>query len=92
MINKQEIDYEQVLLVLNEIKEYFDFPQFARDFGSNAESMRKVVNATIEAVSKNEDEKLIKKSLRIIRDVATNAAGGVISSGIIALLSSISIG
>ena len=44
-----------------------------------------------EVVNNKEDEGLIKKSLRIIRDIAVNVAGGVISSGIIALLGTLPI-
>jgi len=92
MTNQQGLNYEQVLLILSEIKEYFDFPQFEKDFGESVDSMKNIVNTTMEAVANREDEGLIKKSLRIIRDIAVNAAGGLISSGIIALIGSLPIG
>ena len=89
MTNHQGLNYDQVLSILLEIKEYFDFPQFERDFGNSSESLKDLINATIQSVSNNEDETLITKSLRIIRDVAINASGGLISSGIITLLNNI---
>ena len=92
MEKNEGIDYAQVLGVLIEIKEYFAFPQFEKTFGENTESIKAVIESTIEAVNNKEDEGLIKKSLRIIRDIAVNAAGGVIASGIIALLGSLPIG
>lgn len=92
MVGQNGLNYEQVLLILSEIKEYFDFPQFEKDFRDSVESMKRMVNSTMEAVSAHEDEGLIKKSLRVIRDIAVNAAGGLISSGIIALISSLQIG
>lgn len=92
-VEKNEgLDYEQVLGVLIEIKEYFAFPQFEKTFSENTENIKDVIESTIRAVNNKEDEGLIKKSLRIIRDIAVNAAGGVIASGIIALLGSLPIG
>ena len=92
VVNQNGLNYEQVLLILSEIKGYFDFPQFEKDFGNNVESMKCMVDSTMEAVSAHEDEGLIKKSLCVIRDIAVNAAGGLISSGIIALINSLQIG
>lgn len=92
MNNVHGLDYEQVKIVLNEIKEYFDFPKFAETFGDNTENIKTVVEATLEAVNNNEDEGLIKKSLHIIRDIACNAAGSLIASGILALLGQLPIG
>lgn len=92
MEKHEGLDYEQVLGVLTEIKEYFAFSQFEKTFGENTKNIKAVIESTIEAVNSKEDEGLIKKSLRIIRDIAVNAAGGVIASGIIALLGSLPIG
>ena len=89
---RQGLDYEQVHAILVDIKEYFTFPQFEKTFGDSAESMKTMVSETIDAVDRHEDETLIKKSLRIIRDIAVNAAGGLISAGIISLLNSLPIG
>lgn len=92
MEKHEGLDYAQVLGVLAEIKEYFNFPQFEKTFGENTENIKAVIESTIHAVNNKEDESMIKKSLRIIRDIAVNAAGGVIASGIIALLGSLPIG
>ena len=92
MQTQEGLDYEQVLGVLTEIKEYFSFAQFEKTFGDNTDGIKEVIETTIEAVNNKEEEGLIKKSLRVIRDIAVNAAGGLISSGIIALLGTLPIG
>lgn len=48
-----------------------------------------VVKSTLEALDKNEDEGLIKKSLKILKDLAIGAGGSLIGSGILALLGTI---
>ena len=48
-----------------------------------------VVKSTLEALDKNEDEGLIKKSLKILKDLAIGAGGSLIGSGILALLGKI---
>lgn len=86
------LDYDQVLKVLSEIKEYFDYPKFHETFGCNTENVKAVVDSTIDAVKNKEDEGLIKKSLRILKDLAVGAAGSLIASGILALLGTLPIG
>lgn len=88
----QELDYEQVKSVLNEIRGFFDFPQFNAAFGENTENVKSVVENTLAAVENGDDEGLIKKSLRILRDLAVGAAGSLVASGIIALLGTLPIG
>lgn len=92
MTNTIGLDYEQVLKVLAEIKEYFEYPKFQETFGDNTENVKAVVESTIDAVKKEEDEGLIKKSLHILKDLAVGAAGSLIASGILALLGTIPIG
>lgn len=92
MVVTEGLDYAQVKSILCEIKEYFDLPKFQETFGDNSENIKTVVEATLDAVNKNEDEGLIKKSLRIIRDLAYNVTGNLIASGIIALISQLPIG
>lgn len=92
MVVSEGLDYAQVKDILCEIKEYFELPKFQDTFGDNAENIKNVVEATLVAVESNEDEGLIKKSLRVIRDIAYNAAGSLIASGIIALISQLPIG
>lgn len=48
-----------------------------------------VVKSTLEALDKNGDEGLIKKSLKILKDLAIGAGGSLIGSGILALLGTI---
>ena len=50
------------------------------------------VEETIKAAQDKEDENLIKKSLRVIKELATGAAGSLIASGILSLLGTLNIG
>jgi len=88
----QCLDYEQVKSVLNEIRGYFDFPQFHTAFGENTENVKSVVESTLASVENGDDEGLIKKSLRILHALAIGAAGSLVASGIIALLGTLPIG
>lgn len=92
MAVSEGLDYEQVKSVLCEIKEYFDLPKFQETFGDNADNVKNIVESTLEAVDTNEDEGLVKKSLRVIRELAYGAAGSLIATGIIALISQLPIG
>lgn len=91
MTNTQTLDYEKTLDVLKEIKSYIDFPQFSNTFQENAENVKNVIDSTIVAVEKKEDEKLIKKSLHLLKDLAIGAGGSLIASGILALLGTLPI-
>ena len=92
MTNTIGLDYAQTLKVLEEIKGYFDFPKFQETFGENADNVKAVVEETIKAAQDKEDENLIKKSLRVIKELATGAAGSLIASGILSLLGTLNIG
>lgn len=63
-----------------------------KTFGDNSENIKAVVEATIAAVENREDEGFIKKSLRVLRDLAVGAAGNLIASGILAYLGTLPIG
>ena len=91
MTNTIGLDYAQTLKVL-EIKGYFDFPKFQETFGENTDNVKAVVEETIKAAQDKEDENLIKKSLRVIKELATGAAGSLIASGILSLLGTLNIG
>ena len=92
MTNTIGLDYAQTLKVLEEIKGYFDFPKFQETFGENTDNVKAVVEETIKAAQDKEDENLIKKSLRVIKELATGAAGSLIASGILSLLGTLNIG
>lgn len=92
MGDSQGLDYEKAKSVLSEIQGYFDIPQFQDAFGENAENVKAVVTNTLESVEKGEDETLIKKSLRILRDIAVGATGNLVAAGILALLGTLPIG
>ena len=85
MDNTQGLDYEKTMTVLKEISGYFEYPQFQTTYGENAESVKQMVVDTITAVENKEDEGLIKKSLRILKDLTVGAAGSLIASGILSL-------
>lgn len=86
MTNSQTFNYDKALEVLKEIKEYVDFPQFQATFKENSENVKAVIEDTIKAVENKEDVGIVKKSLRILKDLAVGASGSLIASGIIALL------
>lgn len=88
----EELDYEKVKNVLTEICEYFALPQFQPAFGGNSDNVKSIVKETLDAVEKKEDETLIKKSLRVLREIAIGAAGNLIASGVVALLGTLPIG
>ena len=92
MTNTIGLDYAQTLKVLEVIKGYFDFPKFQETFGENTDNVKAVVEETIKAAQDKEDENLIKKSLRVIKELATGAAGSLIASGILSLLGTLNIG
>lgn len=86
MTNSQTFNYDKALEVLKEIKEYIDFPQFQTTFKENSEKVKAIIEDTIKAVENKEDVGIVKKSLRILKDLAVGASGSLIASGIIALL------
>lgn len=86
MTNSQTFNYDKALEVLKEIKEYIDFPQFQTTFKENSENVKAIIEDTIKAVENKEDVGIVKRSLRILKDLAVGASGSLIASGIIALL------
>ena len=86
MTNSQTFNYDKALEVLKEIKEYIDFHQFQTTFKENSENVKAIIEDTIKAVENKEDVGIVKKSLRILKDLAVGASGSLIASGIIALL------
>ena len=86
MTNSQTFNYDKALEVLKEIKEYIDFPQFQTTFKENSVNVKAIIEDTIKAVENKEDVGIVKKSLRILKDLAVGASGSLIASGIIALL------
>lgn len=86
MTNSQAFNYDKALEVLKEIREYVDFPQFQTTFKENSENVKTIIEDTIKAVESKEDVGIVKKSLRILKDLAVGASGSLIASGIIALL------
>ena len=89
MTNSQTFNYDKALEVLKEIKEYIDFPQFQTTFKENSENVKAIIEDTIKAVENKEDVGIVKKSLRILKDLAVGASGSLIASGIIALLGTV---
>lgn len=91
MTNSQTLDYEKTLDILKEIKGYIDFPQFETTFQNNSENVKAIIENTIKAVERKEDEGIIKKSLNLLKDLAIGASGSLIASGILALLGTLPI-
>ena len=82
MTNSQTFNYDKALEVLKEIREYVDFPQFQTTFKENSENVKTIIEDTIKAVERKEDVGIVKKSLRILKDLAVGASGSLIASGI----------
>ena len=89
MDSEQTFNYEKASGVLKEISTYFEFPQFQQTFGDNTENVKNIIQNTIDALDKKEGEGLIKKSLKVLKDLAIGAGGSLIRSGILALLETI---
>ena len=77
MTNSQTFNYDKALEVLKEIKEYIDFPQFQTTFKENSENVKAIIEDTIKAVENKEDVGIVKKSLRILKDLAVGASGSL---------------
>jgi hypothetical protein len=60
MDNEQTFNYEKASEVLKEISIYFEFPQFQQTFGDNTENVKSIIQNTIDALNKKEDEGLKK--------------------------------
>ena len=56
------------------------------NFKENSENVKAIIEDTIKAAENKEDVGIVKKSLRILKDLAVGASGSLIASGIIALL------
>lgn len=89
MTNRQGLDYEKVICVLNEIIGYFEFPQFKETYGENTDNVKSIVEETLKAVESRANEGLIKKSLNLLKELTVGAAGSLIASGILALLGTV---
>jgi hypothetical protein len=85
----EEFDYEKIFKVLNEIKEYFEFPKFNNDFGEKSDEIKNCVNKTLELVEKREKPEIIKKSLLLLKELAIGVTGSLIATGIVNLVSPI---
>jgi hypothetical protein len=88
MANLKPFNYDKAMETLKEIQGYFDFPQFSNTFKENTETVKNIVLKTIEAVEKRNEPSLIHKSLLVIKNLAISASGSLISSGIIAIITS----
>ncbi len=89
MVVSQEFNYDKVLDVLKEIKEYFDYPQFAASFKGSTDNVKSLVLETMKAVEEKEEPSFIQKHLQILKDLAIGTGGSLIASGILSLLGSI---
>lgn len=86
-----QMDYEQVLKVLNEIKDYFDYPKFQETFGDTADDVKIVVEDAIKA-AQEEDKGSVSKLLARLKDLASGVTSSLIATGIVELLSNLPIG
>ena len=89
MTNSQIFNYEKTFAILNEIKEFLDYPQFERTFQDKSELVKQLLEETADAVQKKDDPSLIKKSIKLLKDLTIGVSGSLIATGILGLLSSI---
>lgn len=86
MTNSQSLDYPKAKFVLEEIKSYFDSPHFIQTYGDNTDNIKSIVETTLSAIEENKDEGLVKKYLRLLKDLTVGTSGSLIATGIVSLL------
>lgn len=79
-------DYEKVAAALKEIQSYIEYPQFTDTYGANSENVKQLIEDTLSAVQEKQEPGLIKKSLKVLKDLTIGAGGSLIATGILSLL------
>ena len=82
----QPLDYSQVIKIMSEIREYFNYSQFEETYGDQTENMKNLVESTIQACKSGEDEGLIKKTLSTIKTITLGVGSSLLAQGILSLL------
>lgn len=82
----ESFNYDIVCDVLNEIKGYFDIPQFESTFQDKADTVKEIVCEAIEAIKRKDEPTSIQSSIKILKDLAIGAGSSLIASGILGLL------
>lgn len=85
----QEFNYKEALNTLNEIKDFFDTPQFKSTFDKKSDEVKQIVYKTIEMIENKEKPSLIKRSLNGLKELVIGVSGSLIASGILALLANL---
>lgn len=83
MITEVEFPYDKVLDSLIKIKEMYKKNDFDEGFGLKAEQVRKDTDEIIELVKVKEDQGVIKKFLKGLRDIVINVGSNVIATEIL---------
>ena len=84
-------DYELVLGTLMKIKHFAAMEEFRTEFGYNADKARGIIDESIQFAESKSEPKKITQILGTLKELAVGVAGGVISSGIVGLLSQLPI-
>lgn len=91
IVNSKDFDYDKVLNVLTDIKGYSESIKFKETFKESTDDVSSLIDETIKEVEEKGDEKLIQKSLKVLKDISISASSNLISSGIIALIGGLNI-
>lgn len=81
-----DFDYNKVLEVLNEVKQYFDVKEFEKAFGSNSDKVKQIVIETIEMANKKDEPSKIKKALHLLLDLGVGVSSSIIAMGICTMI------
>ena len=60
--------------------------QFTDTYGANSENVKQLIEDTLSAVQEKQEPGLIKKSLKVLKDLTIGAGGSLIATGILSLL------
>lgn len=86
MTVQNDFDYEKVATTLREIQSYIEYPQFTDTYGANSDNVKQLIEDTLSAVQEKQEPNLIKKSLKVLKDLTIGAGGSLIATGILSLL------
>jgi len=82
-----ETDYDSILGIVKEISKYE--PMFEETYGQKSTQITDTLNELKEAIAKKDSPTKIQSLLTFLRDTTSQVASGIISTGILTLLSQI---
>ena len=91
MEKNTDFDYFKVLETINRIKESTTNSIFDKEFGTNAEEVKNIINQTVEMLENKEEPKRIKLILETLKGLTLSVSSSVIASGIYSLITQLPI-